>query len=81
MKCEVDWCQDRPCPPSVRCCHHLEGATDVGPVLKFLPRNVEEGGLLDFQGKFFMLYTDKDGNDQMSEVSDALYTRQVPIEG
>ena len=77
MKCEVDWCQDRPCLPSARCRHHLED----GPTLKFLPRNLGVGGSPGTQGKFFILVTDKDGNDQLSEVSEGLHARQVPIEG
>ena len=53
---------------------------NLGPVVQYSPLNLQAGVFLRSQGKIFMLVTDKDGDDQLSEVPEDFYAPEVPIE-
>ena len=53
---------------------------NMGPVVNYSPLNIQAGLFLRSQGKIFMLVTDKDGDDQLSEVPEDFYAPEVPIE-
>ena len=53
---------------------------NLGPVVQYSPLNLQAGVFPRSRGKIFMLVTDKDGDDQLSEVSEDFYAPEVPIE-
>lgn len=53
---------------------------NMGPVVQYSPLNIQAGVFPRSQGKIFMLVTDKDGDDQLSEVPADFYAPEVPIE-
>ena len=58
-----------------------EPINDMGPIVQYSPLNLQAGVFLRSQGKIFMLVTDKDGDDQLSEVPEDFYAPEVPIQG
>ena len=53
---------------------------NLGPVVQYSPLKLQAGVFPRSQGKIFMLVTDKDGDDQLSEVPEDFYAPEVPIE-
>lgn len=53
---------------------------NLGPVVQYSPLNIQAGVFPRSRGKIFMLVTDKDGDDQLSEVPEDFYAPEVPIE-
>lgn len=54
---------------------------NLGPVVQYSPLNIQAGVCLRSQGKIFMLVTDKDGDDQLSEVPEDFYAPEVHVQG
>ena len=53
---------------------------NLGPWVRYFSQNLRPGTLPRSQGKIFMLTTDKYGDDQLSEVPESFYAREVPVE-
>ena len=53
---------------------------DLNPWVRYVPQNIRPGTHPRSQGKIFMLVTDKDGDDQLSEVPESFYAPEVPVE-
>jgi hypothetical protein len=78
MNCSVTWCDQTACSVTGMCRMHTQeldlGDPRLGPLLEI---QKSPGDLGPFRN--FFLVTDKDGNDQLSEVSEGFYPR-VPFQ-
>jgi len=72
------------CEPTGMCrMHTLElpvGDPSLGPSILFFPISLSPGQFPKRFGKLFSMTTGKDGYDQVSEVPEAFYAPDVPIE-
>lgn len=77
-------CDQPVCEPGGMCrMHTLElpvGDPRLGPSIRFFPISLRPGQFPKRFGKLFWLTTCKDGHDQVSEVPEAFYASDVPIE-
>lgn len=84
MNCSVSWCDQTACMFTGMCRVHTQeleiGDPRLGPVIKFQNSPGGQPQTGDSM-KFFSMVTDKDGDDQLSEVSKDFFSQYVSIEG
>ena len=82
--CTISWCDKSACTVTGLCRIHTQELDmddpRLGPVVKFQKISGSDPRPPVFR-KLFSLVTDKDGDDQLSEMSEAVHPSQLLVQG